>query len=107
MNIEAQVMIKRAKMPATCEYTDRYHHVALVLVDVERLRELGRRSPAMISVRARGMVEIVEEHDRLHVGETDRSEGRRIVDDLRRRAAQINQALSGVEAGAADMVAVG
>lgn len=96
MKILAHVMTSTAKMPMSVK-SNKYMHVALVLIDVDELAGLGRDAPAMISERARGIVQIIEEHDRLHVGRTARSEGRCILNDLYTRAAAINANLDGEE----------
>jgi len=53
-------MTATAKMPTTCK--GRYRRVAVCLVADPQ------NPPAMISDRARGMVEIVRTYERLHAG---------------------------------------
>lgn len=65
MNLTAMVLSRTAKMPSGCRGT--YRRLALCIVDRDALPP-GADEPHMISARARGMVAIVDEADRLHVG---------------------------------------
>lgn len=59
------VLTSAAPMPSSC--WGRYVRVALVLMDPAAL-PAGRRTPAMISERARGVVRIDRTWERLHDG---------------------------------------
>ncbi len=62
---------------------------ALVLIETDELPE-GRTVPAMISERARGVVEITELHEKLNVGKTGRCAFSRCVAELEQRASELN-----------------
>ena len=59
------IMQRSAKMPVSC--WGRYGKIAVV-----RLQDGFEGEPAMISARSRGVAEVVQIWDRLHVGTTDR-----------------------------------
>ena len=77
------VMTATEKMPASC--WGRYRRVAVV-----RLEDGFTGEPKMISERARGLAEIVEEWRACSVGTTDRSAYRRAVAEAEALAARLN-----------------
>ena len=72
-----------------------YRRIALVLVDRDVLAAEGIETPRMISDRARGVVRILRERT-LHVGQSERSEGRRFLAELKADAAQLTALLAGI-----------
>lgn len=91
---EAIVMVKTTHMPNEVR-SPNYRKIALVIIDRTELPE-GATQPRMISERARGVVEIMEEHDRIHIGRTAKSAGVQLLNELRAQAQAWNAA-HGVE----------
>lgn len=69
MGIKAMVMSKNACMPACC--WGQYRRCGVVIVDTDQLPE-GESEPRMLSIRARGVLRVVETWEDLNVGVTDR-----------------------------------
>jgi hypothetical protein len=67
-NTEAIVMSASCTPAANC--WGRYKRVAVVIVDRDVLRELGREVPQMISKHAKGVVRIVKLWENQNVGTT-------------------------------------
>ena len=88
-NAQAMVMTKTTHMPASVRNARLYRKIALVLVDPASLPD-GRTEPAMISNRARGVVRILRQYDRIYVGETMRSRGRQLLQELQTTADAYN-----------------
>jgi hypothetical protein len=81
MKTEYIVISSAAKMPTSC--WGRYRRAALVEVEEGVI-------PKMISMRARGVVRIVEVHEKLHAGETDRSAFGKAMFALQAKADRLN-----------------
>lgn len=82
------IMSRRAKMPLSIR--DAYDRIAVVEVDPEALARLGRREPAMITPRARGVRRIVEVWGPVPAsGRTGRSGRGRAIDEARALVARL------------------
>lgn len=82
------VRVSSAQMPSQCKGV--YKKVAVVEV------EMGVQQISMISTRAKGVVRIVSERDKLHVGKTERCAfaiALREAEELARRLNEEEQAL--------------
>lgn len=77
------VMDKATKMPSSCWGI--YRKVAVVAVADDFCN-----TPSMISLRARGVIEIVELWDRLNVGTTERCAYRRALAEAEALAHELN-----------------
>lgn len=80
------IMTACAKMPSSC--WGRYGKIAIVEVKSE-----FNGVPKMISERARGVVRIVYEWDRLHIGKTSRCEYERTMTKAREILDRLAQGL--------------
>jgi len=69
----------------------KYKRVAVVVVDKNVLRDLGRRIPQMISKDAKGVVQIVETWENQGVGTTERCAYRRALVVAQELADKINE----------------
>ena len=81
MRTEFIVISSTAKMPTSC--WGRYRRAALIEMEQGVV-------PKMISMRARGVVRIVEVREKLHVGETDRSAFGKAMIALQAKADRLN-----------------
>lgn len=79
------VMSKSAKMPNAVKH--RYRRVAVVQINEEFARE--NREPAMISMRARGVLAI-RDLGHHHVGQTERGAWQKAMVEAKQLAAQLN-----------------
>ena len=86
---EAIVMVRTAKMPATC--WGRYARVGVVIVDRDIVPE---GEPAMLSKRARGVVRVVETWEACHVGTTERCASARAFAEATTMAERCNRELA-------------
>jgi hypothetical protein len=64
------------------DYSRGYRKIALVEVDRDKLDEIGRSEPAMISERSIGVLSVLDCAS-LYYGEGVRSEGKKFMDELR------------------------
>jgi hypothetical protein len=93
---EAIVMSASCTPAANC--WGRYKRVAVVIVDRDVLRELGREFPTMISKNAKGAVRIVRTWENQNVGATANCAYRRALIEAQELADKINDELAeGVE----------
>jgi len=67
-----------------------YKRIALVIVDITELARLGQDSPKMISTRARGLVQIVDEYSAIWCGKTEKSAGAQALAKLEEQAQKLN-----------------
>jgi hypothetical protein len=88
-NLEAIVMSASCTPSSRC--WGKYKRVALVVVDRDVLRELGREVPTMISKNAKGVVRIVRIWKNQNVGKTVNCAYRRALVEARELAARINE----------------
>ena len=80
------VLSKTTQMPSSCMGAHAYRRMALLEIEPG----LSVADIRMISTRARGVVRIVREYDRVYVGATTRSYGVRLLQELRAEAAKLN-----------------
>jgi hypothetical protein len=88
-NTKYMVMTASTRPSANCWGT--YRRVAVVLVDVEFLREQGRETPAMISEQAAGIVRIIRTWENLNVGKTKRCAYERALAEAHALCMGLNQ----------------
>jgi hypothetical protein len=88
---EAIVMSASCTPAANC--WGRYKRVAVVLVDRDALRELGREFPTMISKHAKGVVRIVRTWNNMNVGTTVNCAYQRALIEASNLADKINDEL--------------
>jgi hypothetical protein len=88
MTLKAIVMSASCTPSANC--WGKYKRVAVVVVDRDVLRELGREVPQMISKNAKGVVRIVKAWENLNVGTTKRCAYQRALIEASELADKIN-----------------
>lgn len=92
MTPKAIVMSASCTPSANC--WGRYKRVAVVVVDQEVLRELGRELPSSISKHAKGVVRIARIWENLNVGKTARCAYQRALVEAQELADKLNSEMS-------------
>ena len=80
------VVVKSTRMPSRCMGAYAYRRIALI----ELAAGCTPSDVSMISSRCRAVARVVEEHDRVHMGSTERSAGYRLLRRLHQDAAELN-----------------
>lgn len=91
MTLKAIVQTAAATPSANC--WGKYKRVAVIVVDLDALRELGRDFPSSISTHAKGVVRIVKLWENQNVGTTANCAYQRALIEASELAARINDEL--------------